>query len=440
MGFLNEEPVITPNLDRFSRESLVLTQAASNYPVCSPYRAMMMSGKYPHSNGVLANCNSKGTKYGYELRQTDECWSDVLKKRGYSLGYIGKWHLEAPRPPYVESYNNSTNFAWNEWCPPERRHGFDLWHSYNTFDRHMTPEYWSTEMSRDERLVVRRWGPEHETDLAIRYIRNDGGKLRDAEKPFAMVVSMNPPHTPYNLVPDSYVDRYSDTTLEDLTKRPNIPPADSRWGKHYRKHIRNYFSMITGVDEQFGRILKALEESGQSENTIVVFTSDHGDCVGIHDHVTKNVHWEESMRVPFLVRWPGRIKPRQDDLLISTPDIYPTILELMGHQNHVPREVQGVSHARLFRTGEGPRPSSQLYLWLPDGNPELGRRGVRTHEHTLMIETSVDGPTQRVLHDNVKDPYQMKNIAERDSKTVNHLVNQELKPWLEENGDPWEAA
>ena len=90
MGFMGEDPVITPNLDRFAEEGVVFTQAAVNYPVCSPYRGMLLTGKYPHSNGVLANCNTNGAEHGYELASDARCWSDVLHDQGYSLGYIGK--------------------------------------------------------------------------------------------------------------------------------------------------------------------------------------------------------------------------------------------------------------------------------------------------------------------------------------------------------------
>ncbi|MCD6194509.1 MAG: sulfatase-like hydrolase/transferase, partial [Candidatus Aminicenantes bacterium] len=144
LGFLHEEIVFTPNLDRCARESVVFSQTVSNYPVCSPFRASLMSGKYPPSHGVLGNCNSKSAEYGYELKTNERCWSDILKEKGYSLGYIGKWHLDNPHKPYVKCYNNTEKFAWNEWCPPERRHGFDFWYAYGTYDRHLNPMYWTT--------------------------------------------------------------------------------------------------------------------------------------------------------------------------------------------------------------------------------------------------------------------------------------------------------
>lgn len=437
MGFLGEDPVVTPNLDRFAGESLVLTQAASNYPVCSPYRAILMTGKYSHANGVLSNCTSRTAELGYELRRNDRCWSDILHDAGYSLGYIGKWHLDGPREPYVDCANNRGELKWNEWCPPERRHGFDHWYAYGTYDHHLRPLYWTHDAPRDGFHYVDQWGPEHEADKAIEYIRNDGGNLRDPDKPFALVVSMNPPHTPYAAHPEQYDAFYADQDTEALCTRPNIPGPDTRWGAHYRKHIRDYFASVTGVDDQFGRIVQAVDEVGLGEDTIVVFTSDHGDCVGIHDQVTKNNHYEEAMRIPFLIRWTGRIRPRQDDLLLSTPDLFPTLLDLMGCADDLPPDLHGRSHADLFRTGEGERPASQPYMWVPVGQPAWGRRGVRTHRYTLEISHVPDRPSRTVLHDNREDPYQMKNIAADRPEVVDQLIREELKPWLERTGDPW---
>jgi arylsulfatase A-like enzyme len=436
LGFLNEDPVITPNLDAFAKESLVLPQAVSNYPVCSPFRAMLMTGKYPHANKVTSNCNSNSAPYDIELRQSARCWSDVLKDRGYSLGYIGKWHLDAPYKPYVDCANNRGRMAWNEWCPPQRRHGFDFWHAYGTYDYHLKPMYWSTGAKRDEFQYVNQWGPEHEADLAIKYIKNEGGKYRNSKQPFALVVSMNPPHTPYQMVPKKYLERYQDKMPEDLINRPNVKKSNSSGAKLARKQIKNYFAMVTGVDDQFGRILKALKETGLDDNTIVVFTSDHGNCLGCHDVPTKNVHYEESMRIPFLIRWPGKIKPQRDDLLLSTMDIYPTLLDLIGFADTVPKAVQGVSHARLFLTGNGKRPGSQWYMWAPYDKPGWGRRGVRTHRYTLMISKMPNKAVETVLHDNINDPYQLKNITQEKPDVVKELIL-EMKSWLKKFNDPW---
>lgn len=438
LGFLREDPVFTPFLDRFATESAVLPEAVSNYPVCSPFRAMMLTGLYPHSNGVLANCNTQGALHGYELRTEARCWSDVLRETGYDLGYIGKWHLDSPHRPYVDTANNTHEFAWNEWTPPNRRHGFDFWYAYGTYDNHNRPEYWTTDAPRSERTVVDQWGPEHEADMAIRYIRNDGGDMRDPSKPFGLVVSMNPPHMPYQLVPERYLEPYDGQSTEALMNRPNVnQDGTTDGGRLYRRHIRNYYAQITGVDHQFGRILDALKREGLDQDTIVVFTSDHGNCLGIHEQVSKNVHYEESMRVPFLIRWPGKIQAGVDELLLSTPDIFPTLLELMGLKDHIPASVQGSSHASILQGGSGTRPTSQLYMWVPYGSPASGRRGVRTHTHTLVLSTDPEAGPRTILHDNLRDPFQLENVAPENSDVVQRLIEEELRPWLNRTGDPW---
>jgi len=438
VGFMGEDPAITPNLDRFAQQGVAFTQAVSNYPVCSPYRGMMLTGLYPHSNGVLANCNTNGAEHGYELPADARCWSDVLHDNDYSLGYIGKWHLDSPHKPYVDTSNNTEEFAWNEWTPPDRRHGFDFWYAYGTYDNHDHPEYWTADAPRSERTVANQWGPEHEADKAIGFIRNDGGMYRDPDKPWALVVSMNPPHMPYQLVPERYLEMYGDATSEDLINRANVNlDQDTAGARLAQRQMKNYLAQVTGVDDQFGRILAALEEAGLEEDTIVVFTSDHGNCLGSHEEVSKNVHYEESMRVPFIIRWTGTIEPRMDDLLLSTPDIHPTLLTLMGMAEGIPEEVEGSSLASLILTGDGERPTSQLYIWVPYGAPELGRRGVRTHRYTLSIHKRAGGMVTTTLFDNMEDPYQLADVADTLPVVVQELVKTELEPWLRKTGDPW---
>ncbi len=437
MGFMGQEPVLTPVLDGFAGESAAFTEAIAAYPLCSPSRAMLLSMKYPHRNGVLGNCNSDSAPYGYELRTEETCWSDILKASGYSLGYIGKWHLDSPHRPYVKTSNNTERMAWNEWTPPERRHGFDFWYAYGTYDQHLRPYYWTTEASRDEGRYVDEWGPSHEADMAARFIRNEGRRYRDPEKPFALVVAMNPPHMPYDQVPDDYLELYRGTPLDHLARRPNIPPAGTRWGDYYRENIRGYYAMISGVDAQFGRILAAIDKAGLRGDTVVVFHADHGNCLGIHDEISKNNPYEESVRVPLLVRWPGVIEPRREDLLISVPDIGPTLLELMGLRASIPKDIEGRSHAKGLLGHGGSRPSSQPYIWTPNGEPGFGRRGVRTRSHTLVISRMPNASPEIVLFDNIRDPYQLKDLSEEEPLMVDRLKRDELIPWLERTRDPW---
>jgi arylsulfatase A-like enzyme len=329
--------------------------------------------------------------------------------------------------------------AWNEWCPPERRHGFDLWYAYGTYDHHNRPMYWSTEAGRNDFHYVDQWGPEHEADLAIKYIQNRDGAYRNADGPFALVVSMNPPHMPYERVPDHYKELYRDADTTILFSRPDIPPPGTQWGDYYRKNIRNYYAMITGVDEQFGRILDAIEEAGLDHNTLVLFTSDHGNCLGIHDQISKNNPYEESMRVPFILRWTDKLNPRHEDLLISVPDIYPTLMDLMGLEEDIPSGVQGTSYADYMLHGTGTLPNSQLYMKFPypGGDAKYGSRGVRTDRYTLVIRRSPGQPADTILFDRQADPYQMENIAAQNLQIVNTLYRTELIPKLAKLGDPF---
>lgn len=436
MGFAGEEKVKTPVLDRFAGESVYFSNAVSNYPVCSPTRAMIMSGQYPIKNKVFSNCTSASAKWDCELPQTTRCWSDVLKDQGYSLGYIGKWHLDSPYEPFVNTSNNSGEIKWNEWCPKERRHGFDYWHAYGTYDQHLRPMYWDTDDSREDFKYYDEWGPEHEANKAIDYIKNENGTLRKAGKPFALVISMNPPHTGYSFVPEKYKAIYKDIPVESLATRPNIPAAGTKWGDHYRKNVKDYYACISGVDEQFGRILQALKDSGLEENTIVVFTSDHGDCLGIHEEVTKNNFFEESMRVPLLIRYPGQLKPRRDPLLISTPDLYPTLLGLMGLARLIPGEVDGTDFSSYLATGKGVVPKSQWYMKIENGRPGDGVRGVRTDRYTYVVNLKNPEEKSVMLFDRETDPYQKKNIAGENPKLIETL-NSELVGWLKKFDDPW---
>ena len=220
LGCVGKEPVKTPCLDKLASEGILFTNAISSYPVSSPARAMLMTGMYPLHNKVVGNCNSQTAPYDVELPQEARCWSDVLKEMNYQTGYIGKWHLDSPHKPYVDTYNNRGKVAWNEWCPPERRHGFDHWIAYGTYDYHLKAMDCDHSAPRDRFYYVNQWGPAYEADKAIEYIQAQ----KENKQPFALVVSMNPPHTGYELVPDNYKTMYRDLNVEALcANRPDIP-------------------------------------------------------------------------------------------------------------------------------------------------------------------------------------------------------------------------
>ena len=219
--------------------------------------------------------------------------------------------------------------------PPEKRHGFDFWYSYGTFDTHKKPHYWDTEGTRHE---IREWSPQHEVDIAIDYLENNSGQ-RDNDKPFFMMMSMNPPHHPYSSLDDCMevdYNLYKDKSLCELLIRDNVDTTMLKAAS-----APYYFAQVTGVDREFGRLLETLDNLGLSDNTIVVFASDHGETMcshGLDD--PKNSPYSESTDIPFLIRYPGKLEPGVKDLILSTPDIMPTVLGLSGLSNEIPDSLE----------------------------------------------------------------------------------------------------
>lgn len=458
MGFWNEpgfkeavnfigDPVYTPYLNEFARESAVLTSAMSNFPLSSPHRGMLLTGMFSENSGVSLNCNAN--RPVSSLRQDAVCISDVFNQAGYNCAYIGKLHVDHPTtndPTRPGHYVEDIVPAWDAYTPPERRHGFDYWYSYGTFDVHKHPHYWDTEGVKHE---INEWSPRHEADKAIAYLRNEGN-VRDIKKPFFMMVSFNPPHSPYHSTEDCMEEDYNlykDAPLEQLLVRPN---ADRNMLKS--PSVRYYFASISGVDHAFGRILKELKKQGLDQNTLVIFSSDHGETMcsqGTND--PKNTPYAESMNVPFLVRFPGKITPKVDkDILLSSPDIMPTILGLCGLERQIPSDVEGRNYAGHF-TGKDfsvPLRNGALYIRNADGQQDANgkvisyfpvARGIKTHRYTLSL--TIDKKTKQLkdvlLFDDLNDPYQMHNLPKQEYKELINTLCHEMVPLLKEANDPW---
>ena len=432
MGFVGQDPVLTPRIDGFAKDSLYLPHAVSNYPVCSPHRAILMTSQHPVRNGVLANCHSGRTHLHNYLKEEARCMTDVLSEAGYSTGYIGKWHLDGP-----DSTSPGEPVEWDAFTPPgKRRHSVDFWYAYGTYNDHLHPHYWTGDADERDRLEISQWSPQHEADQAILFIRNDGGNYREGTAPFALFVSMNPPHPPYNLVPDKYRDLYGGRTNEDLLVRSNVDLGSVN-SERARRSVSDYFAMVSGVDEQFGRILDALEGEGLADDTIVVFTSDHGEMMGSHGRMSKNVIYEESMNIPFLIRYPRTIDPREDDLMLSTQDIFPSLMGLMQLADRTPESVEGVDRSSVMVSGTGERPDSALYMRLPAGKPGEGMRGLRTHGHTYQAAGERDQTA--LLFDNAADPFQMVNLAGMGQR-IEAQLRERMEEQLVETRDPWVAV
>ena len=442
------DPVHTPNIDRFARESVVLTSAMSNFPLSSPHRGMLLTGMYPNKSGIPLNCVS--SRPLSSLRDDAECISDVMSEEGYDCAYIGKLHAHYPTPNDPEhpgQYVEAQRPVWDAYTPPAQRHGFNYWYSYGTFDEHKNPHYWDTDGHRHD---PHEWSPLHEAKKAIDYIRNVDG-VRDPKKPFFMMISMNPPHSPYRSLDDcmeeDYV-RYANRPLDSLLVRPN---ADRTMKK--AENVRYYFSSVTGVDRAFGQILSALKEAGIEENTIVVFSSDHGETMcsqGIED--PKNSPYTESVNIPFIVRYPGKLKPKVDNLLLSSPDIMPTLLGLAGLSEHIPASVQGKDYSSLLRASSKKkkgveRPKGALYIQNLDGDKDAdgnvinyfpSARGIKTDRYTLAIFINKDFTVKKtLLFDDEKDPYQQHNLRLEDHQDIILPLLRQMSEQLKEIDDPW---
>lgn len=438
LGFLGEEKVQTPFLDSFSKQSAVLTQMVSNFPLCSPARAMMLTGKYSFNNHVYSNVNSASAPFGIELPKTITTWSDILKANNYSNGYIGKWHLDSPHEPFIPTSNNMGKVAWNEWTPPDRRHGFDYWYAYGTYDQHDKPMYWDTDAPRDSFHYVNQWGPEHEADKALGFFDNEKN-VRDASKPFALMVSMNPPHSEYQTVPKKYYDLYKDVPLQSLLGDADIPPAGTEMGDFYRKNIKYYYANITGVDRQIGKIINGLKDRGGLDNTIVIIMADHGNCLGKHNEISKNNFYEESLLIPFIVYWKGKVMPGIDHkYLANIVDFTPTLLDLLEQKRLIPKDVEGNSFASYLLNRTGAMPTQQFILGnilssKVDGNS--GFRGIRTDQYTLAYERK-GKKFEGFLFDRKNDPFEMKNLFNKDDARVIEM-KKDLAKWLKNTNDPF---
>lgn len=426
IGYMGEDPVITPNLDCFAKESAVFHQAVSNYPVCSPYRGILFTGKYPHKNHIVTNCTSESAQDGCYLHDDQICLSDILSANGYHMGYIGKWHLDAPKGEqnaYTEGPRGD-GLIWDAYTPPGKsRHGFDFWYSYGCYDWHMKPHYWVNDAGIEERLDVKEWSVAHETNVAVDYIKNQ-------EEPFALFVSYNPPHTGFEMFPREYLDYYKGKEAADLLVRPNVKPvADAV------KHVKNYMSAITGIDEHFGKIMDAVREKGMEDHTIVIVTSDHGEMMGSHGLMHKNIWFEEAVGVPFLVRWPGKIAHQDVEAQLSTIDIMPTILGMAGLKEHIPADCPGHDFSLDMERGDyTSAPDSSIY-YVEDKESAGYGRGIRDSRYTFIL-SAAGGKQEYILYDREHDPWQMSNIATEREDLVNHYLKV-LKNRLDEIHDPF---
>jgi arylsulfatase A-like enzyme len=406
-GYAGDANVRTPHLDRFAGESLNFTHAVSNCPVCSPWRATLMTGQYPLTHGVFVNDVPVSSDPVYLA----ECFQDA----GYDTAYIGKWHIDGHgRSAYI---------------PPERRKGFDTWkvrectHDYNN-------SFYFAE--GPEKLWWEGYDAAAQTRAAQAYVEG-----HDPSRPFLLMLSWGPPHDPYETAPETFRRMYDPATLE---LRPNVP---AEVVAEAREWLAGYYAHCSALDACFGELMATLEEAGLAENTLVVFTSDHGDMVGSHGARNKQRPWDESILVPMLLRYPAALgrDARRIEIPINAPDLMPTLLGLAGLP--VPDTVEGHDYAPFLR-GEAAPPETAALIELPacfhqyayyNGGREW--RGLRTARYTYVID--LEGPW--MLYDNDEDPYQLENrVGDPAYAVVQAELGSALRRRLAARGDAFESG
>ena len=243
-----------------------------------------------------------------------------------------------------------------------------------------------------------------QTSEAQRYIHEHAGA-----KPFALFLSWGPPHAPYHTAPEKYRKQFSDAQIK---LRPNVP---KKFEAQARKALAGYYAHIAVLDDCIGEILRTLKQSRIENDTILVFTSDHGDMLFSHGEQKKQRPWDESIRVPFLLRYPAAhgSSGRTIDMPINTPDIMPTLLSLSGIG--IPDTVEGTDFSGVLRAAEKPKDNAALISCpSPFGQWTRARggreyRGIRTRRYTYVRD--LNGPW--LLYDNEQDPYQLNNLCNK---------------------------
>jgi arylsulfatase A-like enzyme len=393
-----------PNLERFAKEAMNFRTCISNYPVCSPYRAMLLTGRWPYQTGIIDNA--------LQLRPDEVSIGETFRRAGYRTGYIGKWHL-------------SPGDEGGHFIPKgPARQGFEDWHVWANTNQHYDRSFTFNPES-GERVQPKGYNATLMTDEAVDFIG------RHKAEPWMLMVSWNPPHPNFLDAPPEEKQRYEPASLKFRPNAPKISPKR-------REECQGYYGHISAVDAEFGRLLKKLDETGQADNTIVVYTSDHGDMMGSHGFGGKRLPWEESCRVPFLIRQPRTIAGGSSvDGLFSTIDIYPTLCGIAGVP--VPGHCVGRNLSRAMHGEKVTFPESSFLMHIQKENASGGEnnpaplfRGVRTATHTYAV--AEDG--RWCLYDNREDPFQMHNLIADRIKLASDLDGIVME-WLKKSRDPF---
>lgn len=398
-GYAGDPHGATPNIDAFAGESIDFYNCTASHPVCAAFRASLFTGKYTTSTGMVIN----------EIRMNPEHhknpFARVLKNGGLEPEMIGKWHLWANKLGDFDNPDNS-------FVPKgEYRFGFDgyfahcnMRHRYNTAFYHLdTPE----------KIAIDGYEPDVQTDMAIERFT----LAKKEGKNIALFLNYGTPHAPWNKenLPSEGFEHFKSLEYSlPVNYSGEDDPHSDNWSNENRdpkellRIMPIYYTMVANLDNNFKRLTDALKELGMYEDTVIVFTSDHGEMFGAHGRRNKNIFYDESARIPFLIRVPG-CNAGKSDAPISNVDFMPTVLDLLGID--IPKDVEGESVAGIIRGENGSEPEFALLqntgacaVW-GDGHEW---RAIRDKRYTYAIFRS---DLKEELYDNIADPYQMNNLA-----------------------------
>jgi len=417
---LPEHPAITPNLDRFAREGALFTNVYCPSPHCCPSRATFFSGLYPSRHGVWNNvCNPQALSYG--LNEGVRLWSEDLAEAGYDLRFCGKWHVSVEEGPGDRGWREHFVSAgvgtlhgrtWEDYRRLAqtsdaiiRREGEILRPGYGTYRLYGTSE--GTGRSHDEIVL----------DTAVRVLSDVARRSR----PWGLYVGLVGPHDPY-VVPRRYLDLYEidDVPLpasfgDELADKPNIYQRmrGTLFGqlteREVREGIRHFWAYCSYLDDMFGQILEALDRTGQAEETLVLYCSDHGDYCGDHGLFCKGIPcFRGAYHVPAVMRWPSFIsKPgRQVDVFVSLADFAPTFLEAAGLTPH--RHFAGASLVPFLRGKMPPGWRDEMHTQCNGVELYYTQRSVMTKEFKYVF----NGFDRDELYDLRSDLEEMRNLAD----------------------------
>jgi arylsulfatase A-like enzyme len=405
--------VETPHIDRLANEGAICTSFYATSPVCSPSRASFVSGRYPQNTGVVAN----------HISMEDEVvtFAEILRRNGYATGYAGKWHLDGePKPGWAPQRkfgfeDNRFMFNRGHWKLLDICNGEPMVGTKNSKS--------SYSPIGDRKTFTTDWL----CDRAIDFL--DAHK----NKPFCYMVSIPDPHGPDKVrVPYDTMFEHQSYSQPQSAKKPDrgLPSWGQKNNSKYNQF--KYYGMVKCIDDNVGKILKYLEENSLLDRTIVVFTSDHGDLRGEHGRHNKAVPYEGSAHIPFVIRWPAKIKGgtlvRQS---LGCTDFLPTVLALMG----VPTagKEEGRDASRLFTEGKAPADWNDITFLRAGGTSNLRWVGAVTSRYKL-IYCAKDDPW---FFDLEKDPDELvNNFQNPDYRNVIRKMAQALVEYGNKYNDP----